>query len=63
MRMAVVNQDTGGAILGVVRADVFWGAGDEAEKRAGLMRENGRLWLLWPADLDPPTVVTRTSAP
>jgi membrane-bound lytic murein transglycosylase A len=46
-----------------VRADVFWGAGDEAEKRAGLMRENGRLWLLWPADLDPPAVVTRTSAP
>ena len=59
MRMAVVSQDTGGAILGTVRADVFWGAGDEAEKRAGLMRENGRLWLLWPADMAPPAIVHR----
>ena len=59
MRMAVVSQDTGGAILGTVRADVFWGAGDEAEKRAGLMRENGRLWLLWPADMGPPAIVHR----
>ncbi len=59
MRMTVVSQDTGGAILGTVRADVFWGAGDEAEKRAGLMRENGRLWLLWPADMAPPAIVHR----
>lgn len=61
MRMAVVNQDTGGAILGTVRADVFWGAGDEAEARAGLMRENGRLWLLWPADAEPPAVARRVT--
>ncbi len=60
MRMAVVNQDTGGAILGTVRADVFWGAGEEAEARAGLMRENGRLWLLWPVDAEPPAIVTRS---
>ena len=61
LRMAVVNQDTGGAIVGTVRADVFWGAGDDAEARAGLMRENGRLWLLWPASADPPPVVQRTA--
>lgn len=54
LRKAVVSQDTGGAIIGTVRADVFWGAGDEAERRAGLMRENGQLWLLWPADTAPP---------
>lgn len=61
MRRAVVSQDTGGAILGTVRADVFWGAGDEAERRAGLMRENGRLWLLWPADGDPPAAAVAQS--
>jgi membrane-bound lytic murein transglycosylase A len=58
LRRAVVSQDTGGAIIGTVRADVFWGAGDEAERRAGLMREMGRLWLLWPADAGPPAVAS-----
>ena len=61
LRIAVVSQDTGGAIIGTVRADVFWGAGDEAERRAGLMRENGRLWLLWPADAEPPAAVHKPS--
>jgi membrane-bound lytic murein transglycosylase A len=40
--------DTGGAIRGVVRADFFWGSGDEAGASAGRMRQQGRLWLLWP---------------
>jgi membrane-bound lytic murein transglycosylase A len=44
----VVAQDTGGAIRGAVRADFFWGAGDEAAERAGRMKDEGRLWLLWP---------------
>jgi len=44
----VVAQDTGGAIRGAVRADFFWGHGDEAAARAGRMKEEGRLWLLWP---------------
>lgn len=41
-------QDTGGAIRGAVRADFFWGSGDEAGTLAGRMRQTGRLWLLWP---------------
>src|SRR6185436_3258623 len=41
-------QDTGGAIRGVVRADFYWGSGPEAGARAGRMRQQGRLWLLWP---------------
>jgi membrane-bound lytic murein transglycosylase A len=41
-------QDTGGAIRGVVRADFYWGTGNEAGARAGKMRQQGRLWLLWP---------------
>ena len=40
--------DTGGAIRGVPRADFFWGTGDEAGATAGGMRQQGRLWLLWP---------------
>lgn len=44
----VMAQDTGGAIRGAVRADFFWGSGDEAGVHAGRMRQQGRLWLLWP---------------
>lgn len=40
--------DTGGAIRGAVRADIFWGTGDEAGALAGRMRQQGKLWLLWP---------------
>jgi membrane-bound lytic murein transglycosylase A len=41
-------QDTGGAIKGAVRADVFWGSGAEAGALAGRMRQTGRLWVLLP---------------
>ena len=37
-----------GAIRGAVRADFFWGSGAEAGELAGRMRQQGRLWLLWP---------------
>ncbi len=47
-------QDTGGAIRGAVRADFFWGFGDEAGREAGRMRQEGRMWLLWPKDAPPP---------
>jgi peptidoglycan lytic transglycosylase A len=41
-------QDVGGAIRGVVRADFFWGTGPDAGAQAGRMRQQGRMWLLWP---------------
>ncbi|MDH5353859.1 MAG: MltA domain-containing protein [Gammaproteobacteria bacterium] len=44
----MLAQDTGGAIKGHVRADVFWGRGDEAEKLAGLMKQQGKLFVLLP---------------
>jgi membrane-bound lytic murein transglycosylase A len=44
----VAAQDTGGAIRGAVRADFYWGSGDEAGALAGRMRQPGRLWILWP---------------
>lgn len=44
----MMAQDTGGAIEGWNRADVFWGLGEEAERKAGLMKEPGRLYVLLP---------------
>lgn len=44
----VMAQDTGGAIRGAIRADFFWGTGDDAGTQAGRMRQRGRMWLLWP---------------
>jgi membrane-bound lytic murein transglycosylase A len=40
--------DTGGAIRGVVRGDFFWGTGPDPGTQAGRMRQQGRMWLLWP---------------
>jgi len=41
-----VVQDTGGAIAGHGRVDIFWGTGDEAEKIAGPFKQEGRIFLL-----------------
>jgi membrane-bound lytic murein transglycosylase A len=42
----VVNQDTGGAIRGAGRADLFWGRGPYAELAAGHMKNEGELYVL-----------------
>lgn len=47
----MVAQDTGGAINGEIRGDVFWGFGEEAEEIAGRMANYGRYWLLLPNEL------------
>jgi len=48
LQQLMVAQDTGGAIVGAVRGDFFWGAGDEAAHKAGLMKSKGRAWVLLP---------------
>lgn len=48
LRRFVLNQDTGGAIRGPGRVDFFWGRGEEAERAAGLMQQQGRLFFLFP---------------
>jgi membrane-bound lytic murein transglycosylase A len=50
MNRLVLAQDTGGAIRGNVRADFFWGFGDQAGKLAGAMKQPGRMWVLLPRD-------------
>jgi membrane-bound lytic murein transglycosylase A len=42
----VLNQDTGGAITGAGRVDLFWGRGREAEIAAGHIKEEGELYFL-----------------
>lgn len=44
----LIGQDTGGAIRGPVRGDVFFGFGDQAEKDAGSMKASGTLYVLLP---------------
>lgn len=48
LRRLMIAQDTGGAIKGTVRGDVYWGNGDDAAAIAGRMKSNGRYWLLVP---------------
>ena len=44
----LIAQDTGGAIKGVVRGDVYWGAGEKAAYTAGHMASRGQYWVLLP---------------
>lgn len=46
----MLAQDTGSAIRGNVRADFFWGYGDDAGRLAGAMKQKGRMWVLLPRD-------------
>jgi membrane-bound lytic murein transglycosylase A len=48
LQRLLVAQDTGGAIKGPVRGDVFWGPGEAAAEVAGRMKHGGRLWVLLP---------------
>ena len=44
----VFDQDTGGAIRGGGRVDLYMGQGAEAERIAGVMKRDGRLWVMVP---------------
>jgi membrane-bound lytic murein transglycosylase A len=46
----MLAQDTGGAIRGAVRADFFWGFGEDAAHEAGRMKQPLRMWVLLPHD-------------
>jgi len=54
LRRLMVAQDTGAAITGAVRGDVFWGHGETAARRAGHMQQRGRYFLLLPKDVRVP---------
>ncbi|HSV61016.1 MAG TPA: murein transglycosylase A [Variovorax sp.] len=51
LQRLTVAQDTGGAIRGAVRADYFFGNGQQAATQARRMKERGQLWILLPRGL------------
>jgi len=52
-RRLMFAQDTGSAIVGPARADIYFGAGDEAARMAGRIRNPGQFVMLLPRELDP----------
>jgi membrane-bound lytic murein transglycosylase A len=57
LQRLVLAQDTGGAIRGAVRADYFWGFGNEAGELAGKMKQAGMMWVLLPKMTAPPVAM------
>ena len=50
IRSLMIAQDTGGAIKGPQRADIFYGTGFEAGEQAGRIKDGGRMVVLLPID-------------
>jgi membrane-bound lytic murein transglycosylase A len=59
----MIAQDTGSAIVGPARADIFWGAGDRAGRLANHVHHPGNFALLVPRELDPVTAGARVPLP
>jgi membrane-bound lytic murein transglycosylase A len=55
-RRLMIAQDTGSAIVGPARADLFFGAGEEAGKLAGRIQQSGRFAMLVPRELGLPVM-------
>jgi membrane-bound lytic murein transglycosylase A len=55
----VLAQDTGGAIRGPLRFDLFWGFGAEAALPAGRQRHDAEAWLLVPRGVRPEALLAR----
>lgn len=53
LQRLMMAQDTGGAIRGAVRADFFWGFGNDAQDKAGKMKQKGAMWVLLPKPVPP----------
>jgi membrane-bound lytic murein transglycosylase A len=59
----MVAQDTGGAIVGPARADIYLGAGEEAARAAGRFKHPGQFVMLIPNELDPSNVARSVPLP
>ncbi|MSP46650.1 MAG: lytic transglycosylase [Xanthobacteraceae bacterium] len=62
-RSLMIAQDTGGAIVGPARADIYFGAGDEAGSVSGRLRHDGRFVMLVPKALGPATAADDDEIP
>ncbi len=52
-RRLMIAQDTGSAIVGPARADIYWGAGKQAGLVAGRLKDHGQFTMLIPREIDP----------
>ena len=52
-RRLMVAQDTGGAIIGPARADIYYGAGEPAGSISGRFKQPGQFVMLFPNSVDP----------
>jgi membrane-bound lytic murein transglycosylase A len=59
----MIAQDTGSAIVGPARADIFWGSGDRAGQVASHVHHPGNLAMLVPRQLDPVVAGERMPLP
>jgi membrane-bound lytic murein transglycosylase A len=59
----MIAQDTGSAIVGPARADIYWGAGDRAGELAGRVRHPGNFAMLVPREIDPVAAGARMPLP
>lgn len=59
----MIAQDTGSAIVGPARADIFWGAGDRAGQLASHVHHPGNVAMLLPRELDPVAAGARMPLP
>jgi membrane-bound lytic murein transglycosylase A len=59
----MIAQDTGSAIVGPARADIFWGAGDRAGQIASHVHHLGNFVMLVPRDIDPVAAGARMPLP
>ena len=62
-RRTMIAQDTGSAIVGPARADLYFGAGVEAGRVAGRIRQAGRFAMLVPREIDPVVAGTKMPLP
>jgi membrane-bound lytic murein transglycosylase A len=62
-RRLMIAQDTGSAIVGPARADLYFGAGADAGKVSGRLRHNMRFVMLVPNSLDPVTRAKKLPVP
>ncbi len=59
----MIAQDTGSAIIGVARADIYFGGGAEAGTVAGRIRNPGAFFMLVPNEIDPVRIASEQNVP
>ena len=62
-RRLMIAQDTGSAIVGPARADLYFGAGEDAGRVAGRIKQMGRFTMLVPREIDPAVAARHVPLP